>query len=75
MPQTLEQWDQTIGHHLRMIRHHAASIETHVAYMQRQPEFETMAEDELRKVDAALAIAIGRVQHALHEFRSKPRDT
>lgn len=74
MALTLEQWDHRVGHHLKMIVHHAMSIETHVHYMTHQPAFEALAEDELVKVDEALAAALARVQHALTKFRSKPRD-
>lgn len=75
MPLTLEDYDHKVGHHLRMIRHHAAAIDAHVAYMTHQPAFEALAEDELAKVDATLAQAMGKVRHAIETYRGKPHDT
>lgn len=74
MPMTLEQYDREVGHHLRMIRHHAMSIETHVAYMTHQPDFATIAEEAMAHVVATLENALRHAENALANFREKPRD-
>ena len=74
MPLTLEEYDHKVGHHLRMVRHHAASIETHVCYMTHQPGFEAMAEDALVHVVATLESALQLSRNALEHYRGKPRD-
>jgi hypothetical protein len=74
MPMTLEEYDHQIGHHLRMIRHHAAAIETHMAYMTRRPDFETLAEEELHKIGFVLVEALDRVKHAIDSYKRKPID-
>lgn len=74
MPLDLDAYDRGVGHHLRLIRHHAMNIDTHVQLLQRQPDFQTMAEDDLVQCDAILAEALGRVRRAIETFRGKPRD-
>lgn len=75
MTLTLEQYDHQVGHHLRMIRHHAASIKTHVHYMTHQPDFETLAEGALSDVVTTLEAALQNASAALSQFREKPHDT
>ena len=71
---SLEEYDHKIGHHLRMIRHHAMAMVVHAEMMARRPEFETLAEDELEKCDAVLALALGKVRYSLQTVREKPID-
>lgn len=74
MPLTLEQYDREVGHHLRMIRHHAMSIETHVGYMTHRPDFETIAEEAMAHVVATLESALRHAENALARFKEKPTD-
>jgi hypothetical protein len=71
----LDQYDHQVGHHLRMIRHHASAIETHVHYMTHQPGFESIAEENLMKVQDVLVEALEQTRKAISVFRSKPHDT
>lgn len=75
MALTLEEYDRQVGHHLRMVSHHAASIMTHVSYMTRQPDFETEAEGNLVKVENVLAQSLAEVRKAIQRFRDKPVDS
>ena len=74
MTMSLEEYDRRVGFHLKMIQSLAKQIDTHVGYMVAQPGFDTMAEDDLEKIDGALAHALGIVRFALSRFREKPRD-
>jgi hypothetical protein len=75
MAMTLEDYDRHVGHHLRMVNHHATSILTHVGYMTHQPDFETTTEENLGKVADVLAKALAEVNCAIQKFRDKPRDS
>ena len=74
MSLTLEEYDSRVGFHLRMMSHHGKMIAFHAEKMTHQPNFESQTEDELVQLDAALAAALGRVQHALKTLRGKPID-
>ena len=74
MPMTLEEFNQGMGHHLRMISTCAQQIKTHAEAMMMRPDFESMAEDDLARCEVVLAQALGRVRHAALSIKEKPVD-
>ena len=74
MPLTLEQYDHQVGFHLRMMQHHARMIVYHVDSLALQPPFETVAQDDLERADAAMAKIMEQIFDALQRFKEKPVD-
>jgi hypothetical protein len=74
MSLTLDEYDQTVKHHLTIIAHCAESIVVHVGALRVRPNFEHAVEDELARAIIALAHAQDQISFALAAYRRKPAD-
>lgn len=74
MPLALSDYDKQVGHHLRMLHHHAHCMVTHTQLMTHQPDFATTAEEDLVRAELSVTQAAALIRLALENFRSKPRD-
>lgn len=74
MPLTTKQFEQGVGHHLRMISTSAGMIVQHARAMLARPDFDAMAMDELAMAEMALANALEQVRRAADIIREKPID-
>lgn len=71
---TLEQWDAEIAPHLHAIEAGAQMVSRHVGQLVYRPVFDTLAADEMAKLEALLAIALDKVRTAQRNFNGKPVD-
>ena len=69
---TLAEWDQTIGPHLHGIEAGAEMCSRHVRQLVYRPAFETLAFEDLQKLERLLAAALDKVRAAQRAYREKP---
>lgn len=69
---TLAEWDETIAPHLHAIEAGALMCSRHVGQLVYRPVFDTLAADELAKVEALLIVALDKVQTAIRSYQEKP---
>lgn len=72
MTMTLPEWDETIAPHLHAIEAGALMCSRHVGQLVYRPVFDTLAADELAKLEALLDIAIEKVRAARRTYQEKP---
>ena len=72
MKLTLAEWDEKIAPHLHAIEAGALMCSRHVGQLVYRPVFDTLAEDELAKVEALLDVALDRVRAARSKYDRKP---
>jgi S-methylmethionine-dependent homocysteine/selenocysteine methylase len=71
LPMTLEQWDLAVGHHLEFIEAGAEMAARHSRQLLARPDWETLAEAELAKVEKVLENALQQVRAARASYGSK----
>lgn len=71
---TLEQWDAEIAPHLHGIEAGAQMAARHVGQLVYQPKFETLAAEELVKLQTVLDLASAKVRAARRAFAELPVD-
>lgn len=69
---TLAEWDEKIAPHLRGIQAGAFMCSRHVGQLVYRPIFETLAADELAKLEALLDVALDKVRSAQRAYHEKP---
>jgi hypothetical protein len=74
MPLTLAEYEFQIGHHIRIIHHHARQMRSHVERMTHQPGFPSLAEAELETVETTLFEALRTVMNTRAQLKAKPAD-
>jgi len=72
MTTTLAEWDEKIAPHLHGISAGANMCARHVGQLVYQPTFETLAFEDLQKLERLLSMALDKVQRARRDFREKP---
>lgn len=73
MSMSLAEWDEKVGRHLHAIEHHADMCERAANCLAFQPEFETIALDELKHAEATLVIALAKIKNSIRRYaEAKP---
>lgn len=72
---TLSDWEQKVSPHLQFIEAGAAMAARHAKALPLRPDFESLAEDELRKVREVLQSALSQVIVAQAAYRETPAET
>jgi hypothetical protein len=72
MKPTLEQWDATIRPHLLGIRDGVDICMRHTSHLVYRPDFETLAEEDLAKLEKFFTLALRKIQKARALYEDKP---
>lgn len=70
---TLAEWEVNVAPHLHGIQAGAEICERHARRLVYQPSFETLAYDDLEKLERLLSVALEKVRTAKRTFRELPR--
>lgn len=68
---SLSEYHEKVGKHLDFIEAGAAMAARHARALERRPAYETLAQDELQKVEASLRAALANVEAARSTYLSK----
>jgi coenzyme F420-reducing hydrogenase alpha subunit len=71
---TLEQWDEMVGRHLRMIEAGAEICESHALQLLGMPDFETRAADSMERAVLTLTMisdALAKLTKAKEHMQEK----
>lgn len=71
---TLAEWERSVSPHLQFIEAGSSMAARHAKALVLRPDFESLAEDELRKVREVLQAALSRVIVAQAAYRETPAD-
>jgi len=71
---TLAEWDVLVRPHLRGIREGAERCSRHTTQLLQRPLFDTLAFDDLEKLETVLAEALLKVSHAKQVYQAKPTE-
>lgn len=69
---TLAEWDADIAPHLHGIQAGAEMCTRHVGQLVYRPTFETLAFEDLQKLEILLSRALGKVTDARRAYQQKP---
>lgn len=72
MSTTLEDWERDTKPHLHGIEAGAEMCRRHVGQLIYRPVFETLAYEDLEKLERLLAAALEKVRRAKRDYREKP---
>ena len=71
----LAEWNEKISPHLNFIEAGAQMAARHARQLVMRPDFESLAEDELRKTREVLQAALSKVIIAQADYRETPTET
>lgn len=71
MKMSLEQWNIEVSKHLDLIEAGADIILRHTEQLPLRPDFETLAEDHLKRAEAALDAALDKIHLAQAIYHNK----
>jgi hypothetical protein len=71
---SLEEWSQKVSPHLQFIEAGAQMAARHARQLVMRPDFESLAEDELRKTREVLQAALSKVIIAQAAYRETPTE-
>jgi hypothetical protein len=69
---TLAEWDEHVAPHLHGIQAGAEMCTRHVGQLVYQPVFQTLAYEDLEKLERLLARALDKVMSAKRDFKGLP---
>lgn len=69
---TLAEWDEHVAPHLHGIQAGAEMCTRHVGQLVYKPTFETLAFEDLQKLEILLSRALGKVTDARRRYQQKP---
>lgn len=69
---TLAEWDEHVAPHLHGIQAGAEMCTRHVGQLVYKPTFETLAFEDLQKLEILLSRALGKVTDARRCYQQKP---
>ena len=69
---TLAEWEQKVSPHLQFIEAGASMAARHARQLVMRPDFESLAEDELRKTREVLQAALAQIVIAQAAYRETP---
>lgn len=72
MKLTWEEWQADMHHRLDLIASGADMCALHASRLPLRPDFETIAEADMKRCEAVLEAALARVRVALKTYRAKP---